>query len=280
MIIFLFLIVKSLRGYLRRKVRLVLKHRIPYFEMPRPLLLVLCATSANALIAPPTRTLPLLSKQPAFCQKQFGTNYVWLAQAHLPCLGMSTKGCGAAGCGVLSINGVALDVNSINNDDHDVCGTCEGCPTAFIGLKAGIPRSARAIEGQNASLVYTPPGTQPTEPLPDCPSLPTPWLTLPGKQIKPVCSPSENQGKLGAKTADECLAMAKARGDVNYAVWRGREQTCEACAFRWRGPAEDWEYSSLADGTSFVWYIALAPPKPSGPCPACPANPPSAGAVP
>ena len=35
-----------------------------------------------------SRSIPLLSKQPAFCGKEFFTNYVWLAQEHLACLGI------------------------------------------------------------------------------------------------------------------------------------------------------------------------------------------------
>ena len=37
--------------------------------------------------------VPLLSKQPAFCGSQFGTNYVWLAQSQLQCLGIPQGGC-------------------------------------------------------------------------------------------------------------------------------------------------------------------------------------------
>ena len=232
---------------------------------------------------PPTRSLPILSKQPAFCQKQLGTNYLWLAQADMACLGFPATGCGGAGtpCGWLSVNGQRLNITNANADDHDVCGTCQGCPTWFIGFDASIPNEAHVVEGQVADITYHPPPAQApveeVEPdtLPDCPTLPSPWKTLADKQISPACSPSESQGSLGVTaSADACLAKAKANGAVNYALWRGdTDGSCQACAFRWRGPAENFQFSDLSGATSFVWYISLPPPVPSGPCPACPPNP-------
>ena len=248
------------------------------------LFLLLNFVAFAASLGAPTRTLPLLSKQPAFCQQQFGTNYVWLAQAHLPCLGMPAKGCGGGNCGTLSINGQAFAVNNFNNDDHDVCGTCEGCPTVFIGLKTSITSAAHAVEGQNASLVYHPPaGNVPPEDFPDCPALPGPWQTLPDKQINPGCSPAEDQGVLGVvATAAECLVLAQtpqaAASGVNYAVWHGvQDKRCEGCAFRWRGPAERWMFSNLDGATSFAYYMSLPVPR-SGPCPPCPVDPPLSAA--
>lgn len=231
--------------------------------MLNPALVVLlgafASASRGAAAEPPTRVLPLLSKQPAFCHQELFTNYVWLAQAHLPCLGMPVNGCGGGDCGTLSINGQAFAVTNFNNDDHDVCGTCEGCATVFIGLKTAITGAAHAVEGQNASLVYHPPaGAVRSAGLPDCPALPGPWQTLPNKQIAPGCSPTEDQGVLGVvATAEECLALAKtpqaAAAGVNYAVWHGaQDKRCEGCAFRWRGPAEGWKYSTLDGATSFV----------------------------
>ena len=246
------------------------------------------ATTLCAATTLPTRSLPLLSKQPAFCAKQFGTNYVWLAQAHLACLGMAAKGCGGGDCGTLSINGQAFAITNFNSDDHDVCGTCEGCPTVFVGLKTSITGAAHAVEGQNESLQYTPPASSgvgpPPEDLPDCPALPGPWQTVPDKQIDPGCSPAEDQGVLGVvATAAECLALAKtphaAASGVNYAVWHGaQDKRCEGCAFRWRGPAEGWKFSSLEGATSFAYFVALPVPK-SGPCAPCPADPPLRGAT-
>lgn len=241
-------------------------------------LLMLGASGAT----PPTRSLPILSKQPAFCQKQLGTNYFWLAQADMACLGFPATGCGGANpCGWLSVNGQRLNITNANADYHDVCGTCQGCPTWFIGLDASIPNEAHAIEGQLADIAYHPPPAQAqvedveTDALPDCPTLPSPWKTLENKQIAPACSPSESAGSLGVtETADACLAKAKASGAVNYALWRGdTDKSCQACAFRWRGPAENFQFSDLSGATSFVWFISLPPPVPSGPCPACPPNP-------
>jgi hypothetical protein len=223
------------------------------------------AVAAPALPPPPTRNLPLLSMQPAFCGQQFHTNYVWLAQAHLPCLGMPAKGCGGGKCGTLSINGQVLNVTNVNDNNYDVCGACEGCPVAFVGFPASIPDAAKAFEGKDAALVYTPPtGVRAVDAaLPDCPTLPSPWKMLPNKQIEPKCSPSESKGSLGAAvTAAECLAKAKANGKVNYAVWRGdTDKSCQACAFRWRGPAEGWKFSALngAGATSFAWCESSSP---------------------
>ncbi len=229
------------------------------------------------------RYLPLLSKQPAFCMKQFTTNYLWLAQAHLSCLGIPTAGCGGSTCGTLSINGHILNVTGINQDDHDVCGTCEGCPTAFVAFETSIPAAAQAFEGKNATLVYQPPPhlsdtstTSKQHSLPDCPALPTAWRTLVGKQLRPECSPYESQGSLGVTaTAGACLAKAQATGAVNYAYHTNK--SCDACAIRWRGPAEHWQFSDASGVTSFAWYESLPPPKPSELCPVCP--PGSDGAV-
>jgi hypothetical protein len=234
---------------------------------------------------PPTRRIPLLSKQPAFCAKQFGTNYVWLAQSQLACLGMDAPSCGGGGgggCGVISINGVSLNVTNYNSDDHDVCGTCQGCATTFIGLATAIPAAAQAFEGKGVDIIYYPPPTATAAAeaaaaaLPDCPALPPPWRALQDKQITPACSSSESKGSLGVcQTAGECLAKAKANGGVNFAVWRGdADKSCDACALRWRGPAENWEYSGASGATSFADYIALPLPKPSDPCEPCPPNPP------
>ena len=244
-------------------------------------------TTARA--TPPTRSCPILSKQPAFCAKQLGTNYFWLAQADMACLGFPATGCGGAGtpCGWISINSQRLNITNAHADDRDVCGTCQGCPTWFVGLEASIPNKAHAIEGQVADIVYHPPAQAQFEEvetgdLPDCPTLPSPWKTLENKQISPACSPSESQGSLGVTaTADACLAKARTNGAVNYALWRGdTDKNCEVCAIRWRGPAENYLLSDLSGATSFVWYISLLPPAPSGPCPACPPNPeePSRGA--
>ena len=232
---------------------------------------------------PPTRhLLPLLSMQPAFCQKQFGTNYVWLAQAHLACMGMSAKGCGGSKCGTLSINGHNMTVTNYNSNNNDVCGSCEGCPIVFIGFSTPIPASAHAIEGKDAALIYYPPAGDSEPSLPNCPALPPAWKALPNQQISPACSPSESKGSLGATaSAAECLSKAQANGDVNYAVWRGdTDKSCEACAFRWRGPAAGWKYNKLSGATSFAWYLSLPPPKPSVPCPACPPNPVAATVAP
>jgi hypothetical protein len=266
--------------------------------MPLSTLLVLAAAVAAAAAlaapqpaparagnssAPPTRHLPLLSMQPAFCQKHFGTNYVWLAQSQLPCLGMSPKGCGGGKCGTLSINGINMSVNNYNSNNHDVCGTCEGCAVVFIGFPGTIPASAHAVEGQDAALVFfPPPGAAEPSPLPDCPALPPAWKTLPNKQISPGCSPSESQGSLGvAATAAECLSRAQANGNVNYAVWRGdTDKSCDVCAFRWRGSATGWKYSELQGASCFAWYLQLPAPQPSAPCPACPPNEAAAAAAP
>ena len=231
----------------------------------------------SASAVPPTRNLPLLSMQPAFCGQQFHTNYVWLAQAHLACLGMPPS-CGGGTCGTLSINGQTLNITNFNSNNNDVCGACEGCPIVFVGFPASIPNAAHAFEGKDAALVYTPPVGAPAHDaaaLPDCPALPSPWKKLPNKQISPKCSPSESKGSLGVvvATAADCLAKAKANGKVNYAVWRGdTDKSCDVCAFPWRGPAEGWKFSVLSGATSFAWYPALPAPKPSGPCPACPPN--------
>ena len=159
---------------------------------------------------------------------------------------------------------------NINNDDHDVCGTCEGCPTAFVGFTSSLNASAHAIEGQVASVTYHPPAAtsvrssdSSTGALPACPSLPSPWKTLPNKQISPGCSPSESRGSLGiTATADECIAKVKAADSkFNYAVWRGdTDKSCDVCAFRWRGSAEGWEYSDLVGATSFAWYVGRKSP--------------------
>ena len=50
---------------------------------------------------------------------------------------------------------------------------------------------------------------------------------------------------------------------------------CQVCAFRWGGQAGQWKYTDLSEATSFVWYVSLPPPKPSGLCPQCATNPPS-----
>eukprot|EP01052_Picozoa_sp_SAG31_P007709 SAG31_NODE_371_length_16628_cov_3.741943_17_plen_686_part_00 len=238
-----------------------------------------------SLGAPPTRKLPLLSKQPAFCAKQFFTNYVWIAQAHLACLGIPSKGCGGPNpCGTLSINGHEMNVTNINNDDHDVCGSCEGCPTAFVGFPSSIPAAALAFEGKDAALVYRPPaagakrGTSADiwqqQGLPDCPALPSPWRTLVDKQLSPACSPYESQGSLGlTSTAEQCLAQAKASGVLNYAMWSTKTKSCDVCAIRWRGAAENWKFIDAAGVTSFAWYDVLPPPKPSGLCEPCPPDP-------
>ena len=55
--------------------------------------------------------------QPAFCGKQFGTNYVWLAQSQLACLGMAATGCGGSKCGTLPINGQNLTVTNYNSNN-------------------------------------------------------------------------------------------------------------------------------------------------------------------
>lgn len=226
-----------------------------------------------------TDKIPLLSMQPAFCGRQFHTNYVWLAKAHLACLGMPPRGCGGGACGFLEINGQRLNVTNFNDNNYDVCGACEGCPIVFVGFAAAIPDAADAFEGKEAEVAYIPPdgsssGGSSAE-TPECPPLPPPWKTLPGLQIDPGCSPSESRGSLGtAAHAAECHAKARANGDVNYAVWRGGTNgSCDACAFRWRGPAEAWKYSELTGATSFSWFRALPAPKPSGPCATCPPNP-------
>ena len=229
---------------------------------------------------PPTRNIPLLSMQPAFCGKGY-PNYLWLAAVHIPCLGMPSAGCGK-NCGTLSINGVVMNVTNFHTNNNDVCGTCEGCPVTFVGFTADVPLAAKAFEGKDAALIYTPtPSKAAAETslveLPACPALPTPWKTIADKQIAPGCSIAETKGSLGVTaTAAECFAKAKASGAVNYALWRGdTDKTCDVCAFRWRGSATGWKYSDLKGATSFVWYVALPPPKPSAPCPVCPPNPPT-----
>ena len=183
---------------------------------------------------------------------------------------------------MLSINGVQLNVTSYNNDDFDVCGTCQGCPTTFVSLASAIPAEAQAVEGKNATIIYYRGSTTSAAAavataalFSACPALPPPWRTLPGKQISPICSPYESKGSLGfTSTADECLAKAKADGEVNFAVWRGdTNKSCDACALRWRGPAKNWQYSNMSGATSFADYIALPLPAPSGPCEPCPRNP-------
>lgn len=195
---------------------------------------------------------------------------------------MKPTGCGGSKCGWLSINGQALNITNYNTDDHDVCGTCQGCNTVFVGFQTSIPPAAQAFEGKNAAVVYHPPppgaGEHIQSGLPDCPALPTPWQTLANKEISPVCSPYESTASLGnVETAEECLALAKAtklNSQVNYAIWRGTvNKSCDACAFRWRGPAEDWKYSNLVGATSFADYKTLPTPTPSKQCGACPKNP-------
>ena len=228
--------------------------------------------------APPTRHIPLLSKQPAFCGKQFFTNYIWLAQSQLACLGIPAKGCGGGTCGTLSINGQVMNVTNINDDDHDVCGSCEGCPTSFVGFPVSLSAAAQAFEGKDAALVYRPllaaGASSEQAPLPDCPALPSAWKALVDKQLSPACSKYESQGSLGTTaTADQCLAKVKASGVLNYAAWSAKTKSCDVCAIRWRGPAENWQYSDAAGVTSFAWYEALPAPKPSGLCPVCPPDP-------
>ena len=151
------------------------------------------------------------------------------------------------GCGTLVINNQTLELTGINDDDHDVCGTCEGCPTAIVQFKGSFDASAHAFEGQVASITYHPPPaassssssvTDAAAALPDCPSIPSPWKAMPNKQISPGCSPSESRGSLGiTATADECFAKVKAADSkYNYGVWRGdKDKSCDVCAFQWRG---------------------------------------------
>jgi len=199
-------------------------------------------------------------------------------------------------CDLCFVCRVPIDKHTrIQQKKQKQSGTCQGCPVAFVSLTTSITASAKAYEGVDANVTYRPSATPTTTTLanraeaetetdallPDCPALPGPWQTLPDKQIDPACSPAEDQGSLGtAATAAECLALAKsATGDssVNYAVWRGDQQDkqCEGCAFRWRGPAENWKFSALQGATSFANFQALPAPKPSGPCPLCPSDPPS-----
>ena len=160
-----------------------------------------------------------------------------------------------------------------------------------MGFDTSIPAAAQAFEGQTAALVYQPPphlsdaATRSKQhSLPECPALPSAWRTLVGQQLRPECSPYESQGSLGVTaTAGDCLAKAQASGSVNYALWHGAtNKSCSVCAIRWRGPAEQWQFSDASGVTSFVWYVSLPPPKPSEPCPVCPSTggrPESDGAI-
>ena len=95
---------------------------------------------------PPTRSLPILSKQPAFCAKQLGTNYFWLAQADMACLGFPATGCGGATpCGWISINGQRLNITDAHADEKqsdtippsDDGSNSAGSQTAYAGAESG-----------------------------------------------------------------------------------------------------------------------------------------------
>ena len=75
------------------------------------------------------------------------------------------------------------------------------------------------------------------------------WSTINDKAL--TCSGSEYQGDLGVISRPElCLAAAKNKVGVNYAVWQVNKN-CYACSITGRGPPSSWTLGNAPGAVSF-----------------------------